>query len=146
MSHTRLRSPRRFRRLAEEPNPLFNWLSVSVFALIALGIVAIVWSSYSSGGYLRKWEGWPTTSGHASATRMVEHADLLGRSTVFRWYARECRVEYVVQGRQHSIWVEVARNMDKKEIEDPVYICPSGSYEVHYDPSDPSEAHITAPR
>ena len=146
MSHTRLRSAwRKDQRARQSFNPLLSWLSVSVLGLMALGTVASLWSTYHGDQLreddMRKWKSWPSTIGSPSATRIVDRTPRPILNFVYRSFVRQCRVEYVVAGKERSIWADVAENRDRREIEEPFHTCPVESFVVHYDPADPSQAH-----
>jgi hypothetical protein len=130
-------------------NPLHSWLSISVFALFALGVIATFWAEHRVDHQLQMWQNWPATPGTSSGSRIVEDSFVtVPRSHSQRWYICECRVEYSVRGSINSVWTEAYRNVDSKWLTDCRQTCSLSHYNVHYDPDRPSDgrAFITAPK
>jgi hypothetical protein len=129
-------------------NPLYSWLSIFVFGLFALGIIATLWAGHREN-QLQMWQNWPATAGTSSGSRIVEDFFVtVPRSHSQKWYVCECHVEYSVRGNIYSVWTEAYRNVDSKWLTDCRQTCSLSHYNVHYDPDQPSDGHafITAPK
>lgn len=128
-------------------DPLYSWLSVAVLGTMALGVIAAMWASYRGPRVheedLRMWRSWPSTKGEPSAVRVREQpmSGSIAEVRVIRTYSGECRVEYRVAEKIYSVWAEVDSDLNRQELADRMRTCPYSSFDVHYDPSDPSWAH-----
>jgi hypothetical protein len=92
------------------------------------------------------WKSWPSTQGTPSTTRIVEDLFFTRRTTwVFRWYNLECRVEYSVAGKQYALWSSAGGDSDRKRLAENTKTCPVSSFDVHYDPRNPLNAHAFIP-
>lgn len=128
-----------------------GWLTVSVLSLVAFGVAGSALVSHYAERWreadMRKWDSWPATQGSPVDTRIVEQP--LTKSS-FRWnrgkwHAGECQVAYSVGGRRYSLWVEARSSANLQELSGDMRTCPIRSYDVHYDPQEPSDAHAFVP-
>ena len=141
-AHSKAKPPRTY------DGPFYSWLSVGVFGIFALGLVASLWSMHNGPqareDEMRKWKSWPSTPGTPISMRIVQDAEATrvltkGRFDGSAWYEGECLVEYSVSGQRYTVSVPAYQNSDREQIPDNVSACPS--YNVHYDPEQPSTAH-----
>ncbi len=146
MSNHGFKERRHRQSKAEYGNPLYSWISVAVFGVMVVGLVASFWASHRGQRVaeedMRKWKSWPSTQGRPIATRVVEKVEIHqhGVVPVFRWYFGECQLEYSVAGKEYSVWGDADEDSDRMALLRRMRVCPF-SYDVHYDPKQPWVAH-----
>jgi hypothetical protein len=114
-------------------------MSISVFGLIVLGLVAVMASVYLGERHRRLRENWPEVRGRPTNTRTVKNPPT--RQFPITTYVGECFVEYTVAGKHYSIWAASGYlDPDPTFIADRMQVCPVSRYAVHYNPQDPSDA------
>ncbi len=128
-----------------------GWLTISILTAVALSIggSALV-SHYAEQWHeadVRKWMNWPAAQGSPVDTRIVEQplTKTTFRGTRGKWYAGECQVAYLAGGRKYSLWVKARSSANLRELSEDMRSCPIRSYDVHYDPQEPSDAHAFVP-
>jgi len=110
-------------------------------------MVAGVWSmhhaDYTAEENLRKWSSWPSTRGTPYDTRVTELplSAAVARVRVIRQFDGECLVRYSVGGKDYSVWGPADSDTDEYALKRRMRTCPVSSFEVHYDPNQPSVAH-----
>jgi hypothetical protein len=123
-------------------NPLYSWLGILVFGVLALGLIGTFWAGHRVENQLRTWQNWPTTAGTSAGERIVEDSFVsVPRSHSQKRYVCECRVEYSVRGRSYVEWAAANEDADPKGLTDCSRTCSLAYYDVHYDPNQPSDGH-----
>ena len=142
MSHTRLRSARLARRQSHEVhNPFQSWIGLSVLAVCALGSAVAIWGGLARNQRMRQSEHWPTAAGTVAEERVIEDSYVSIRQSRFlRSYICQCRVEYSVAEKAYSVWATGKRDSDRTALSDCRQECFASSYQVRYDPKQPSDA------
>jgi hypothetical protein len=121
------------------PDPLSSWMSISVFGLTALCLVAVMGSVYLGERHRRVRRNWSEVRGSPTTTRTVKNPPT--ERFPITMYGGECSVEYTVAGKHYSIWAASGYfDPDPKFIGDRMQVCPVSRYAVHYNPQDPSDA------
>lgn len=95
--------------------------------------------AYQHTRYEHSRSKWPEVSGAPTGTRVVQEP--ANRSFSLPMYRGECRVKYLAQGKEYTIWAASGfLSSDAKFIADRMEECPTSNFLVHYNPENPQDA------
>jgi hypothetical protein len=120
-------------------NPQASWLFISVFGVMALGIIAIMVAPQFAERGERERASWPETNGKPTATRVIAEGPT--ERFPITMHVGQCSVDYTVGGKHYSLWAASGYlDPDLKWMADRMRECPVSHFVVHYNPANPAEA------
>ena len=120
-------------------DPQDSWLFISLFGVMALGIIAMMIAPNFAERTERKRASWPRTNGEPTGARVVTEAPT--ERFPVTMYVGQCSVGYTVAGRRYSIWAASGYlDPDVKWMADRMHECPVSQFVVHYNPQNPADA------